>query len=253
MTFDIKPLVVPGSPQWWSTRPPRVEKSGGRGRPSLSFDRIIEVALEAVDEVGPQAFNMRMLADRLASGTATLYRHFDSRDEILAYVLDRVIGELPVDEAAIAGLTWQQACLLLAAGIHQMLNAHPKMAPLLASQIPMGPNGLRARERGISLLMANGFPPELAAKAYVTLVHYVIGFAIQQHASGGGVLLDSDERKELRRFFASLDPKVFPSTVKLAKHLAEMPVDEEFHFGLQLIIDGLEIARSPKDKKGKKG
>ncbi len=249
MTSDQSKSLVPGSPQWWATRPTRIEKSGGRGRPSVAFDKIIEAALEAVDEVGPQAFNMRMLADKLDSGTATLYRHFSSKDEILVYVVDRVIGELPVDDAAIAGLTWQQACWVTALGIRRMLSAHPKMFPLLASQIPMGPNGLRARERGISLLLANGFTPDLAAKAYVTVVHYVLGFAIQQHASGGA--MDVDERRELGRFFSGLDPKVFPSTVKLAKHLAEMPIEEEFHFGLQLIIDGLEVARSPKGKKSR--
>jgi AcrR family transcriptional regulator len=249
MTPEIKQIAVPGSPQWWSTRPQRLEKSGGRGRPSISFDKIIDVALEAVDEVGPEEFNMRMLADRLASGTATLYRHVASKDEILAYVVDRVIGELPVDTAAIAGLSWQQACMLIAMGMRRMFWAHPKMFPLLVSQIPVGPNGLRARERGLSMLLANGFTPALAARAYLAVVRYVVGFESQQYALGG--VLNVEDRKELGRFFSSLDPETFPSTVTVSMNLVDTPVDEEFRFGLQLIIDGLDIARSAKGQVGR--
>lgn len=230
-----------GSPQWWASRPQRVERSGQRGRPSLSIDKIIATALDAVDEVGPQAFNMRMLAERLASGTATLYRHFASKDEILAYVVDHVLGELNMDERDMPKMTWQQAVVLGAVGLHGLLAAHPNVVPLLASQIPLGPNGLKMRERGLSLLLANGFSPELAARAYVTIGHYVLGFAIQQHASAA---VENDQaRVELGQFFKKLDAKTYPATMKVAKPLASLSSQEEFHFGLKLIIDGLEIVR----------
>ncbi|MEY2838461.1 MAG: hypothetical protein RJB60_760, partial [Pseudomonadota bacterium] len=44
-------------------------------------------------------------------------------------------------------------------------------------------------------------------------------------------------------FFSGLDPTTFPSTVAVAVHLVDIPVEEEFRFGLQLIIDGLDVAR----------
>ncbi|AKT30630.1 hypothetical protein NZ708_14080 [Pseudomonas syringae pv. actinidiae ICMP 18708] len=59
MTEDLRCQAIPGSPRWWMSRAPRVEKSAGRGRPSLSVERIIATALETVDEVGAQAFNTR--------------------------------------------------------------------------------------------------------------------------------------------------------------------------------------------------
>ncbi|NVL31978.1 helix-turn-helix transcriptional regulator [Pseudomonas syringae pv. actinidiae] len=84
----------------------------------MSVERIIATALETVDEVGAQAFNMRMLAERLGSGTATLYRHFASKDEILIYVVDSVLGEC-TDQPEVAehapqgrgsgGHSWQKA------------------------------------------------------------------------------------------------------------------------------------------------
>src|SRR5438477_1281992 len=102
-------LEPPGSPAWWSSRPaPPVYR---RGRPPRSLERIVGVALEIVDEVGTDAFSMRLLADRLGSGTATLYRHFAGKDELMVYVVDRILGEVDVDAdaRALGGTTWQQA------------------------------------------------------------------------------------------------------------------------------------------------
>ncbi|MFK0108449.1 helix-turn-helix domain-containing protein [Streptomyces sp. NPDC091217] len=49
------------------------------GRPPVPPDRIIAMALRIVDEEGTEALSMRALAERLGSGTATLYRHFGKR------------------------------------------------------------------------------------------------------------------------------------------------------------------------------
>ena len=59
---------------------------------------------------------MRSLAQRLGSGTATLYRHFASRSELVAMVVDRMLGEIDLDAQAVAELPWQQACMLVRAG-----------------------------------------------------------------------------------------------------------------------------------------
>ena len=60
----------------------------------------MDAALEIVDEVGTDAFSMRLLADRLGSGTATLYRHLAGKDELMAYVVDRILGEVDVETDA---------------------------------------------------------------------------------------------------------------------------------------------------------
>lgn len=215
----------------------------------MSFDKIIDTAFEAVDEVGPQAFNMRMLAERLESGTATLYRHFASKDEILAYVLDRFLGELKeLDTGASdkARVPWQQAMISVATALYKLLGVHPKMVPLMVSQVPLGPNGLKMRESGLSLLLANGFAPDLATRAYVTIGHYVLGFAIQQHAAT--FWEEKHTRVELGRFFKGLNANTYPSTLKAAQQLSSLSNDDEFHFGLKLIVDGLEQARKSSTK-----
>lgn len=232
--------AVPGSPAWWNQQPVRGERVGGRGRPPIAFEKIISTALEAVDEVGPQAFNMRMLADRLNSGTATLYRHVASKDEILVHVVDRVLGEVEIDPHRLAKLPWQKACVAGATASFKMLSAHPKIIPLLVDHIPLGANGLASRERWLTLLVANGFSTELAARAYVTLANYVVGFAIQQHPRDAEV---SSHATDLKRFFSALEKSRYPNTVKLAGQLAGISIQQQFIFGLELIISGLEKLR----------
>ncbi|MBE8591551.1 TetR/AcrR family transcriptional regulator [Pseudomonas sp. MAFF 301449] len=215
----------------------RQQKTGARGRPSLPFDKIISTALETVEEVGHQVFNMRMLADRLESGTATLYRHFESKDEIFAFVADRFLGELLTDEPDYSHLTWQEACAFSTSRFYKLLSAHPNIVPLLVAQIPIGPNGLELRERLLAMFINAGFSFQLAASAYTTIAHYVLGFAGQLNPIGQNPQSADDE---LGEFFQLLDPSKFPVTIKIAPHLANSSINDEFHFGLKLIISGLE-------------
>jgi len=214
-----------------------------RGRPPRSLERIVSVALEIVDEVGTDAFSMRLLADRLGSGTATLYRHLTGKDELMFYVVDRILGEVDIDIDAdtLSNTTWQHATARGASAFYEILKNHPNALPLLVSQVPVGPNALINRERSLAVLLACGFPLDLAARAYTAVAHYVVGFALQQHAPGAP---QPGDAARLRDFYRALDAETYPATVAAADELTSVPLDEEFRFGLQLVLDGIEHRRS---------
>jgi AcrR family transcriptional regulator len=204
-----------------------------RGRPALPLDRILTVALELVDEHGADALSMRSLAQRLGSGTATLYRHFANRSELVAMMVDRMLGEVGLDAETVTRLSWQQACTSFAQRMFDALGRHGNVATLLIGHVPMGPNALAQRELILSVLLDNGFPPVVAAHAYVTLARYVLGFGIQLSGSA------TDRDAELAAAFHELDPSRYPATVAVADELP-VPLDEEFAYGLRLIVTGLE-------------
>lgn len=233
-TDQIQP--VPGSPRWWAAQEERRAKPNGRGRPSLSFDKIIATALELVEEIGYQAFNMRTLADRLESGTATLYRHFTCKDEILVYVSDKFLGRL-LAENNYDGLSWSEACTLATTRFYQQLRSHPNVVPIILGQVPLGPNALAIRERLLAMLLSAGFEPNMAASAYATIAHYVLGFASQFSSDIQSV---PGASSELAGLFSKLDSTKYPATIRTASHLAPISIDDEFHFGLKLIIHGLD-------------
>jgi len=195
----------------------------------------VAVALEIVDEVGVQVFTMRLLADRLSSGTATLYRHFASKDEILAYVLDLVLGEVEVDPADVANRTWQEAITVGSGRLYQVLREHPNVLPLFGAQIPLGPGSLANQDRVIALLLAHGFAPDLAAQAFHAIGHYVVGFAIQQHSPAA----EFRDAEESRKFYSSLDAETFPALVKAAPFVHCRSAEEEFHFGHSMLLAGI--------------
>jgi AcrR family transcriptional regulator len=205
------------------------------------MDRILAAALEIVDEHGADALSMRSLAQRLGSGTATLYRHFGSRSELAAMVVDRMLGELRIDTHADTGLPWQEACISFAQDMFDALARHGNVAPLLIGLVPMGPNALAHREHVLETLLAAGFPPATAAHAYASLSRYVLGFAIQITGSEADQT-QQPEQAELSAKFRELDPSQYPATVAVADHLP-VPLDQEFAFGLRRIVAGLEALR----------
>jgi AcrR family transcriptional regulator len=214
-----------------------------RGRPALPLDRILATALEILDEQGADALSMRSLAQRLGSGTATLYRHFANRSELVAMLVEHILGEVDIDAQAVAELPWRQACMLFARHMFEALGRHGNVAPLLIGLVPIGPNALAGRELCLSVLLDNGFAPSVAAHAYATLARYVLGFAIQLSGSTSAHADQEAERDaEASAAFHHLDPSRYPATVAVADELP-VPLEEEFEFGLRLIVAGLERLR----------
>lgn len=207
----------------------------------MDAGRMVGAALRLIDQVGIQALTLRMLADSLGSGTATIYRHFDSKDEVLVLVVEEILGEVSVRPEDIDGLPWRDAATVAAEAFYEALCRHPNALPLLAAQVPVGPNALLARERMIRLLLDHGFSIGLAARSFTALGHYVVGFALQQHGPGAP---RPGDRVHLRDFYRSLDPAEYPATTEAAEELTSVPLHEEFRFGLDLLLDGLEQART---------
>ncbi|MFD6224386.1 TetR/AcrR family transcriptional regulator [Nocardia asteroides] len=217
------------------------------GRPRVPFDKIIINAVRLVDEEGAAALSMRNLAQRLDTGTAVLYRAVSGRAELVGFVVDYVFGEVDLGLDTASGSDWQQTCRVAAQAIFDTLARHRGIAPLLIEQVPTGPHVLTLRERFLAMLLDAGFAPEAAARAYATLARYVIGFAAQLHDP-----TDPDpEPARLTTLFQGLDPGKYPATLAVAHCLPMQKLEDEFRFGLDMIVDGLgkhHPAPPPKDR-----
>ncbi|MFE5818069.1 TetR/AcrR family transcriptional regulator [Streptomyces sp. NPDC056479] len=122
-------------------------------------------ALKLVDEHGVPAFSLRMLADTLNSGTAMLYRHFESKDEIVAHIVNRVLGEVELPHLK-PDAPWQDVLSAMDPRFYEVLRRHPNVVPALIAQVPVGPHGLALRERVLRTLLERGMPADLAARAF---------------------------------------------------------------------------------------
>lgn len=199
------------------------------------MEKIVATALQIVDEEGADALSMRTLAQRMDSGTATLYRHFANRAELIAQVIDLVYGSIEVDIERLRAMDWQEAIKAAAQAMFDSLRKHANVAPLFVDQFPVGPNAMAQRERLIALLLDNGFAPKLAARSYATLAHYVLGFVAQ--LTGRTAEGDAGDGEPPRQL-GGWDRDLFPATATVAKHLP-VSLEDEFEFGLDLIVAGL--------------
>lgn len=204
-----------------------------RGRPALSVERIVSTAVELVDAEGVEALSMRALADKLESGTATLYRHFGNKVDLLAAIIEALLGEIDLGEDAFESQPWEEGLRAMASRMSTALRRHPGAARLLADVVPTGPTAMRLRERSLAMLLRNGFPPDLAAKAHATVARYVLGAVVL--AAGPG--LGADQQTQAVHLEA-IDAARFPATVQVAPALPISEADE-FAFGLDLMIAGL--------------
>lgn len=216
------------------SQPDKVPERRMPGRPRVPFNRIMTTALRIVDEEGAEALSMRTLAQHLDSGTAVLYRAVANRAELIAHVVDWVLGEIDIDDASDGD--WQRACVAAAEAIFSSLHRHRGIAPLLIEQVPIGPNALALRECILKMLLTNGFPPESAALAYATIARYAIGFAAQLPGHNTDANIDP---APLSALYHWLDPERFPATIAVAGHLPSQTLESEFHFGLRLLVAGL--------------
>ena len=207
------------------------------GLPEGHVDRIITVALQIIDDEGVEALSMRSLATHLNASTATVYRHFSNRAGLLAAVTDRVLREIDAESESLRAGTWQQGCHRIATDYFAALKRHSNVVPLLADHMPAGLNSAAVREGWLSLMLDNGFSLELAARSGAAVAHYVEGLAIQ--LVGQRVTAGLDEA-QMAVAIRSLDATKFPITVA-AIHAGAIPVplEDEFSFGLDLILDGL--------------
>ncbi|WP_424893602.1 TetR/AcrR family transcriptional regulator [Streptomyces sp. SAI-218] len=205
------------------------------GRPPVPPDRIVAMALQIVDEEGAKALSMRTLAERLDSGTATLYRHFGNRSELVAQVVDHMYGLVELDDRELASASRQQSLRDVAHAMFRALGRLGNAARLLAERIPVGPNAMALRERCVAVLLEAGFEAPLATRAYVTLARYVCGLAIQLNRENGAGRRSNEVSVAALR---GVDPAQFPAVHSIADALP-VPVEEAFSFGLDLILRGL--------------
>lgn len=218
--------AVPGSAPWWRDR----EERRARRRPradGLSVERIVDAALALVDAEGLDALTVRRLADDLGTGSASLYRHVASRDELLVLLVDHVLGEVDLPAADLADRAQVEH---LAGELRRVLMAHANLVPALTAAPLLGPNALRGSELALAGLLRAGFAPSTAVPAYLALVDFVLGTVFFDTSSAGRDLTQATDDGRV----AALPHEVVGAGLVLPS------TDDVFRFGLTTFLDGLE-------------
>jgi AcrR family transcriptional regulator len=199
----------------------------------LSRDHVARVALELIDDDGLEALSMGRLAERLGVGTMTLYGYFRNKDELLHAVVDVAVQptELPRPDGR-----WRVHLRAVVGAAHSTLTLHPAIVEIRFREPILRPDALRFAERVIGILLEAGFDAREAARAFRLLFTYTFGFA------GLSPARTTDEaRAQAATAAAGLPPDDFPNLIATAAQWTHaMAGTDEFYYGLDRILDGLE-------------
>jgi AcrR family transcriptional regulator len=210
-------------------------------RAPLSRERVLRAALVLADAGGIESLTMRKLGQELQVEAMSLYNHVAGKDDILDGIVDLVFSEIALPSGP---ADWKTAARERAISAREALRRHPWATSLMHSRSNPGPASLRHHDSVLGSLRKAGFRLVMAAHAVSVIDGYVYGFALQQ----ANMPLHTPEQ------VAEVGENILRQLAHEYPNLAEMITDhamkpdydysDEFEFGLDLILDGLEGLRA---------
>lgn len=216
-------------------------------RPPLSRDRVLKAAVALADKEGLEGLSMRRLAGEFGVVPMALYKHVANKDDMLDGMVDVVFTEiaLPHPEE-----DWKTAMRRRAVSARQVLGRHRWAIGLTESRMKPGVTNLRHHDSVIGSLRNAGFPIALAIHAYSTMDSYIYGFALQeQQLPFEGSDDAGDVAEGILQQFPVGEYPYLAETIAEVLNRSGWKYADEFGFGLELILDGLErFLRDPADR-----
>jgi AcrR family transcriptional regulator len=211
-------------------------------RTPLTTERVLQAAVELADREGVGSLSMRRLARELGVEAMSLYHHVpNGKQALLDAMVDLVFAEI---ELPAAGTDWKSAMRRRAMSARAALRRHPWAIGLMESRRTPGSANIRHHDAVIGCLREAGFSVALTAHAYSLLDSYIYGFALQEASLP--VTTPQETAEVARSIMAEFPADAYPHLAELAvQHVLQPGYDygDEFEFGLDLILDGLERAR----------
>jgi len=213
---------------------------GAAPRLPLNRERILRAAIALADRDGVGSLSMRRLGQELGVEAMSLYHHVANKDDLLDGMVDLVFGEIDLPRVETG---WKTAMRQRAISARQVLSRHPWAIGLMESRRTPGPANLRHHDAVIGCLREAGFSVALTAHAYSLLDSYVYGFALQEASLPFDTPQETAEVAQA--IMADFPADTYPHLTELAiQHVLQPGYDygNEYEFGLDLILDGLERA-----------
>jgi AcrR family transcriptional regulator len=219
-------------------------KRAAKRRAAVTRERILRAAIGLADRDGIESLSMRKLGHELRVEAMSLYNHVRNKVDMLDGMVDVVFSEIDLPAN---GVDWRTAMRKRATSARQVLLRHPWAIGLMESRATPGPATLRHHDAVLGSLRTAGFSIDMAAHAYSILDGYTYGFTLTELTlpfsnSEGTAGVAEIAENIIEGFRAGEYP-----------HLAEMAVDrarkpgynygDEFEYGLDLILDGIQRVR----------
>jgi AcrR family transcriptional regulator len=216
-------------------------------------DAIVTAAIRLADAEGLEAVSMARVAEQLGFTTMSLYRHVASKEELLQLMWNA--SAQGAEDLVLAGADWRARLRAWAMIQREMIDRHPWITQMPMAAPPMGPSSLTFVERGLEAMDGTGLPDVDKLRIIGLISSYTLSEARMAHdgaraaraaaaAAAGGAPVPAWTYEALQREFA--DEQAYPRLHRLAwsASIGDDPAGfdehEEFLFGLDRILDGVE-------------
>ena len=207
-------------------------------KPALDRARVVAAAVVVADREGIDRLTLRALAAELRTSPMAIYHYLPDKEAILDAMVDAVFDQIGLPQV---GAPWRDVVATRAQALRAVLRAHPWATALMDSRTSPGPATLLHHDRTIEALSVAGLSRATIGHVGAVVDAFVYGFAIQEAAlpfAGPETVSES--------VGAIIDAEVAGRYPHLSAFAADhVLVDgydfgDEFAFGLDLILDGLE-------------
>ncbi len=215
-------------------------------KPALSLPRIVDAAVRVADTEGLDAVSMGRVAAELGAAPMSLYRHVSAKEELLRLMVDAAWGDSPGPLAP--GENWRAGLSRWAWALRAGARRHPWVVRIPISGLPIMPREIAWFEDALACMHGTGLTETRKASVIMLLAGYVRNLAtteadIQAAVQASGLDLAGWMASYPRMLRQLADPQRFPAlTAFIAAGVfedADGP-DDEFIFGLDRILDGIE-------------
>jgi AcrR family transcriptional regulator len=243
--MDPKALP-PGLDLLWGRR-----ERGKRGpKPGLSIDAIVAQAIEVADAEGLGAVSMARVAKELGFTTMSLYRYVASKEELLQLMWNA--SAQGAEGLELEGEGWRERLRGWALIQREMIDRHAWITEMPMATPPLAPNSLTFVERGLEALDDTGLADADKLRVIGLISSYTLSESRMAHeaARAAAAAPDDAPRWSFEALLGELvDAESYPRLTRIAGAAPASataadptvsPEAEEFRFGLETILDGVE-------------
>jgi AcrR family transcriptional regulator len=210
-------------------------------RRSLDLRAIAASGIALADDAGLAAVSMRSVGASLGVTSMGLYRYVDSKDQLLALMIDEALG--PPEFPPYSTRGWRDRLTAWSYAARARFEAHPWVLLVSLPDPPALPNQIQWTERGLEALQPTSLTENEKLSALLLVNVYVRG----QTQLANGLALVQESTNPGARYAQLLlrlaDPERFPHLVAAMTSRAASPsadfADDEFRFGLNTVLDGI--------------
>jgi TetR/AcrR family transcriptional regulator, tetracycline repressor protein len=201
----------------------------------MAVPEAVTTALRLVDEEGLDALTMRRLATALDVQAGTLYRHFATKQALLAAMAEELLAGCadPLPD----GLTWQEQLAELAGRLRTALLSRRDGARVYAGTHSVGPNTLGFANTLVGALLATGLSAEAATRTMLAIINFTVGHTLEEQSARE--LTASDLPAAQLMLHTAMDPRAYPNLAAAEPTLTGTDFDGHFTYGLNLLLKGL--------------